>query len=385
MKRHDLAVIPGDGIGPEVTTEALKVMEAAATRFNFSLRTTEYSLGAERYLATGETLPDDTVKALRGHAAILFGAIGDPRVPPGILERGFLLALRTQLRHAVNLRPVRLYPGVDTPISGLTPDRCDIAIVRENTEGLYAGAGNTVRVGTRDVVATELSVNTSQAITDLVRYGFELARHRRRKLTLCHKKNVLTHAGGLWQGVVDEVAADYPDVDNDYVHVDAMCQYLPISPERFDVIVTDNLFGDIISDLGATLQGGLGTACSANINIDGSAPSMFEPVHGSAPDIAGSGAANPAAAILSGAMCLSALGEVEAAVACEAVVASVLAELPRRGEAQPGTAEIGDRMAAALSDSIREWSTSLGGRPTSIMSAMRSAAACALVGDRPKL
>lgn len=370
MTSHDLAVIPGDGIGPEVTAEAMKVLRAAETRFGFMLETTEYPHGAEHYLATGEILPDEVVERLRGHAAILFGAIGDPRVPVGVLERGFLLDLRAALRHAVNLRPVRLYAGVSTPISGLTPERCDFAIVRENSEGPYVAAGGTVHSGTPQAVATEASINTAQAITRLVRYGFQLAERRRRKVTLCHKTNVLRHAGALWQDIVDEVSAGFPDVQTDYVNVDAMCQHMPVSPERFDVVVTDNLFGDIISDLGATLQGGLGTACSANINLDGSAPSMFEPVHGSAPDIAGQGLANPAAAILSAAMCLSTLGEEKAALACEAAVASVLASLPPGGSGV-STAEIGDRVAAVVASGDDDLAVGT----TSIMSAMRAAAA----------
>ena len=354
MTTHSIAVISGDGIGPDVITEALKVMHAAAARFGFKIETTDYPLGAEHYLTTGEILPDQAVDQLRGHRAIMFGAIGDPRVPPGILERGFLLALRARLRHAVNLRPVRLYPGVASPIAGLTPERCDFAIVRENTEGLYVGAGGTVHWGTSDAVATETSINSARVITELVRYGFRLAQRRRQRLTLCHKKNVLVHAGGLWQDVVHAVAAEFPDVETGYVHVDALCQYLPISPERFDVIVTDNLFGDIVSDLAATLQGGLGTACSGNVNIDGTAPSMFEPVHGSAPDIAGRGLADPSAAVLSGALCLASIGEEQAAVAIEAAVATVLAETST-ATARPGTAELGDRITDVLTTESATW------------------------------
>nr|WP_255375654.1 3-isopropylmalate dehydrogenase [Saccharomonospora sp. CUA-673] len=328
MRSYRLAVIGGDGIGPDVTSAALAGVRAVAGRFGFEVETTDFDLGAERYLRTGEVLDDEALTALRKHDAILLGAVGDPRVAPGVLERGLIVALRIAFVQSVNLRPVRLYPGVTSPVSGVTADNCDLVIVRENTEGLYAGGGGLSHPGTPNAVALQNSVTTAAATTEAVEFAFRLAAARRGRLTLCHKTNILTHAGGLWQDVVDEVGARYPEVEHDYVHADAMCLHLPMDPGRFDVVVTDNLFGDIISDLGATVQGGLGLAASANHNPHGSAPSMYEPVHGSAPDIAGTGQANPAAAALSAAMCLAGLGERDAALALESAAASVLAELP---------------------------------------------------------
>ncbi|MFC5947798.1 3-isopropylmalate dehydrogenase [Pseudonocardia lutea] len=347
MRVHSLAVVGGDGIGPDVVAAALDGVRAAERRFGFSVSTTEYELGAERYLETGVVLDEETIARLRRHDAILLGAVGDPRVTPGILEHGLVVALRVAFRQSVNIRPVRLYPGVQSPVTGVRPENCDIVIIRENTEGPYTGGGTTMHAGTAEAVATQNSVTTAAATTEAAEFAFRLAAARRGRLTLCHKKNVLTHAGRLWNDIVQEVGVRHPSVAHDYVHADAMCQHLLLDPGRFDVIVTDNLFGDIISDLGAVLQGGLGVAASANHNPSGSAPSMFEPVHGSAPDIAGRGWANPAAAVLSAAMCLSTLGESEAALALEAAVASVLAELPTL--AGPGmgvsTAEIGRRIA----------------------------------------
>ena len=264
---------------------------------------------------------------------------------------------------------MRLYPGVPTPIKDLSPDRCDFVVVRENTEGLYVGEGSTVHKGTKNAVALQESVNTARAIADVVDYSFRLAKNRRKKLTLCHKKNVLVHAGELWQAVVDEHSSKYPDVEVDYVHVDAMCLHMPMTPERFDVIVTDNLFGDIISDLGATIQGGLGVAASANLNLDGHAPSMFEPVHGSAPDIAGRGLANPAAAVLSAALCLAALGQGEAALSLERAAASVLAELPEL--AGPGMGANTDVLGDQIVEPIAQGNDSDDGtQGLSIMTAM---------------
>lgn len=367
MTTHDLAIIHGDGIGPEVNSQAVKALEAAAERFGFTLQITEYDLGAQHYIDTGILIDAEIIERLRGHDAIVFGAMGDPRVTPGILERGLILRMRRELRQQVNLRPVRLYPGVPTPIRDLTPERCDFVVVRENTEGMYVGGGSTVHEGTNNAVALQESVNTAQAIADVVDYSFRLAQHRRGKLTLCHKKNVLVHAGELWQSIVDEHSAKYPDVEADYVHADAMCQHMPMSPEKFDVIVTDNLFGDIISDLGATIQGGLGVAASANLNLDGKAPSMFEPVHGSAPDIAGRGWANPAAAVLSAAMCLASLGQGKAALAVENAAASVLGELPALAGAGMGasTEELGDRIVERITAD-----TPVGVDGSSIMTAM---------------
>ncbi|AXB41361.1 3-isopropylmalate dehydrogenase [Amycolatopsis albispora] len=352
MRTHHLAVIGGDGIGPDVTTAALAGVRAAADRYGFAVETTDFDLGAEAYLRTGVVVDEETTARLREHDAILLGAVGDPRVTPGVLERGLIVALRVAFRQSVNIRPVRLYPGLTSPVTGVDADNCDLVIIRENTEGLYTGGGGLAHAGTPGAVAIQNSVTTVPATTEAVDFAFRLAAARRKRLTLCHKKNVLVHAGQLWQDIVDEVAVRYPDVEHDYVHADAMCQHLPLNPGRFDVVVTDNLFGDIISDLGATVQGGLGLAASANYNPAGSAPSMYEPVHGSAPDIAGKGWANPAAAALSAALCLAGLGERDAALVLEAATASVLAELPAFAGPEMGadTAEIGARIAERVTD-----------------------------------
>lgn len=350
MASHRLAVIGGDGVGPEVTAQALKAVEVAAARFGFSVAFEHYDLGGRRYLDTGEVLPDSVLEELAGHDAILLGAVGTPEVPPGVLERGLLLRLRFDFDLYVNLRPVKLYAGVPTPIAGLVPERCDLVVVRENTEGLYAGAGGVLRRGTPEEVATQESFNTRYGVERVVRYALERAAGRRQHLTLCHKTNVLAFAGDLWLRTVDEVAADFPAVNVDYVHVDAMCLYLVTQPERFDVVVTDNLFGDIVTDLGAAVQGGMGLAASGNLNPQRTAPSMFEPVHGSAPDIAGRGWANPVAAVLSAAMCLHHLGEADAAGALESAAAGVLPSLHTMGGPDMGatTEEIGDRIAALV-------------------------------------
>lgn len=350
MRSHTLAVLPGDGVGPEVTEAALTVLDAAQERFGFSTARTEVPLGAEHYLRTGELLTEEMVAELRTHDAILFGAIGSPDVTPGVLERGIILALRGAMRQAINLRPVRLYPGVPTPIAGLTPERCDLVIVRENTEGAYVAQGSTVHRGTTSRVAVQESINTWFAVERAVDFAYRLAAQRRGRLTLCHKTNVLVEAGALWVDVMKTVGERYPDVETDYVHVDAMCMHLPVSPERFDVVVTDNLFGDIVTDLGAVLQGGLGVAASGNLHLDGQAPSMFEPIHGSAPDIAGRGWANPAGACLSLALMLGHLGEGEAAAAVESATAGVLAGMPAlAGEGMgASTRELGERIAASV-------------------------------------
>ena len=352
MPQHTyrIATIPGDGVGIEVTAEAVKALEAAAARFGFGVELTEYGLGGARYLRTGEVLPDSVEEELAGHDAILLGAVGTPEVLPGVLERGLLLKLRFDFDLYVNLRPVRLYPGAPTPVAGLTPDRCDLTVVRENTEGLYAGIGGIFKHGTADEVATQESVNTRKGVERVLRYAFDLAERRRRKLTVCHKTNVLTFAGDLWWRTAQELAAEHPQVELDYVHVDAACLYLVQSPERFDVIATDNLFGDIVTDLGAAVQGGLGLAASGNIDPERRRPSMFEPVHGSAPDIAGRGWANPVAAVLSAAMCLEHLGEADAGEAVEQAAASVLPELGAMGGPDMGrsTAEIGDAIAGRI-------------------------------------
>ena len=351
-RKHRLAVIPGDGIGVEVIAEALKVLKAAAARFGFDLEQTKYDLGGERYLATGEVLPASVQEELAGHDAILLGAVGTPDVPPGVLERGLLLKLRFDFDQYVNLRPVKLYPGVPTPIAGLTPERCDLIVVRENTEGLYAGVGGLFRPGTPHEIAIQESINTRHGVERVLRYGYELAQTRRRHLTVCHKTNVLNFAGEMWWRIAQEVNSDYPDVNIQYVHADAACLYLVDSPERFDVIVTDNLFGDIITDLGAAVQGGLGLAASGNLNPEGIHPSMFEPVHGSAPDIAGRGWANPVAAVLSAALCLVQLGEGEAATSLEQAAATVLTELKAMAGPDMGmsTSQIGDRIVELIEE-----------------------------------
>ena len=350
VRTHRLATIGGDGIGPEVTAQALKAVRAAGDRFGFDVDVTPYDLGGERYVRTGEVLPPAVLEELRGVDAILLGAVGTPSVPPGVLERGLLLALRFAFDLYVNLRPVKLLPGVTSPVAGLTPERCDLVVVRENTEGLYAGAGGVLYRGTAAEVATQESLNTRRGVERVVRHAFARAERRRGHLTLCHKTNVLTFAGDLWQRTVDEVAGDFPDVEVAYVHVDAACLYLVTSPERFDVVVTDNLFGDILTDLGAAVQGGLGLAASGNLDPTRAAPSMFEPVHGSAPDIAGTGTANPVAAVLSAAMCLEHLGEADAARALEDAVGAVLPALEGhelQGVQGAGTTTdaIGDRIA----------------------------------------
>jgi 3-isopropylmalate dehydrogenase len=313
---------------------------------------TSYDLGAARWHRTGETLPDSVLEELRGHDAILLGAVGDPTVPSGILERGLLLKLRFAFEHAVNLRPVKLYPGVATPLGGVTPGDIDMIVVREGTEGPYVGVGGSMRTGTPHEVATEESINTRYGVERVVRDAFARAASRPRKhLTLVHKTNVLVHAGSLWQRTVERVHPDFPDVTVDYSHVDAACLYFVSQPQRFDVIVTDNLFGDIVTDLGAAIAGGIGLAASGNLNVDGTAPSMFEPVHGSAPDIAGQGIADPTAAVLSVALMLDHLGEHEAARRIEA---SVAFDLATRDHSSPGaTYAIGDRLAALVSSNTR--------------------------------
>ena len=352
MAEHRLAVIAGDGIGPEVVAEGLKVLDAVAAHEGFTTVREDLDLGGRRYLATGEVLSDATLEHLRTFDAILLGAVGTPEVPPGVLERGLLLRIRFAFDQYVNLRPVKLYAGVDSPVAGLAPDRCDMVIVRENTESVYAGAGGTLYPGTPQEVATQESVNTRHGVERVVRYAFDLARRRRKHLTLVHKTNVLVHAGGLWQRTVDEVGEEYPDVERAYVHVDAACLYLVTQPERFDVVVTENLFGDIITDLGAAVQGGLGLAASGNLDPERRAPSMFEPVHGSAPDITGTGRADPVATVMSVGMLLDALGEAAAAARVDRAVGRLLAE--RQGRVPDGsgvtTASVGDRLVALLED-----------------------------------
>jgi 3-isopropylmalate dehydrogenase len=338
-----LAVIGGDGIGPEVVTEALKVLRAATP--GIALDETTYDLGAKRWHETGEVLPDSVLAELRGHDAILLGAVGDPSVPSGELERGLLLRLRFELDHYVNLRPVRLYPGVTSPLADVRPESVDMVVVREGTEGPYTGAGGVMRPGTPYEIATQESINTAHGVDRVVRYAFGLAAQRpRRQLTLVHKTNVLTHAGGLWQRIVQQAAADFPGVSVDYCHVDAASMFFVTHPDRFDVIVTDNLFGDILTDLGAAVAGGIGLAASGNINPERSAPSMFEPVHGSAPDIAGRHKADPTAAILSAALLCQHLGHAREAARIEQAVAEDLLE--RQGAWVPrSTEQAGDDIA----------------------------------------
>src|SRR4051794_11130690 len=291
-----LAVIPGDGIGIEVVTEGLKGLDAAVGA-EFKVETTTYDLGAARWHRTGETLPDVVLDELRGHDAILLGAVGDPTVPSGVLERGLLLKLRFAFEHAVNLRPVKLYPGVATPLDGVRPEDVDMVVVREGTEGPYAGIGGSLRGGGPHEVAVEESINTRFGVERVVRDAFGRAQSRpRRRLTLVHKTNVLTHAGSLWARTFARVAEEFPDVSTDYLHVDAATIFMVSDPGRFDVVVTDNLFGDILTDLAAAVTGGIGLAASGNLDVSGAHPSMFEPVHGSAPDIAGQGVADPTAA-----------------------------------------------------------------------------------------
>ena len=334
-----LAVIPGDGIGPEVIGEALEVLDAVLP----GVDTTTYDLGARRFHATGEVLPEGVLDELRTHDAILLGAIGDPSVPSGVLERGLLLKTRFALDHHVNLRPSRLYDGVRSPLAG--NPAIDFVVVREGTEGPYTGTGGAIRAGTPHEVATEVSLNTAFGVNRVVRYAFALAAKRRKNLTLVHKTNVLTFAGSLWSRVVTEVGLEYPDVDVAYQHIDAATIYMVTDPGRFDVIVTDNLFGDIITDLAAAVSGGIGLAASGNIDATGTNPSMFEPVHGSAPDIAGQGIADPTAAVMSVALLLNHIGEEAAATRVDAAVADHLAT---RGEATLSTREVGERIRARL-------------------------------------
>jgi 3-isopropylmalate dehydrogenase len=346
---YRLAVIAGDGIGPEVVAEGLKVLDAVAGRHDVTFVRTDYDLGAARWHRTGETLPDSVLEEVRGHDAILLGAVGDPSVPSGVLERGLLLRLRFELDHHVNLRPVRLYPGVPTPLAGKTPDDIDMVVVREGTEGPYAGSGGFLRKGTPHEVATEESLNTAFGVERVVRDAFTRAMRRpRRQLTLVHKNNVLTHAGDLWTRTFAQVAGDFPEVTTDYLHVDAASMFFVTSPERFDVVVTDNLFGDIITDIGAAIAGGIGRAASGNLDVSGTNPSMFEPVHGSAPDIAGQQKADPTATVLSVAMLLDHLGLDKAAAAVEQAVSD---DLAARGDGVRSTAQIGDDLAAAVAAS----------------------------------
>ena len=345
-----IAVVPGDGIGPEVVAEALKVLDAAVGSGTFDY--VHYDLGADRWLRTGEVLPDSVLAELDGADAIVLGAVGaapgSRTVPSGLLERGLLLKLRFAFDHYVNLRPSRLYPGVPTPLSEAVTARgpIDFTVVREGTEGLYCGVGGSTRAGTPQEIATEVSVNTAYGVERVVRDAYERAGRRRNRLTLVHKHNVLVNAGGLWNRIVGEVGAQYPQVKTDYLHVDAATIALVQDPQRFDVIVTDNLFGDILTDLAGAITGGIGLAASANLNPSGAHPSMFEPVHGSAPDIAGQGVADPTAAIASMALLLDSLGRRSDAARIDAAVE---ADVAGRSDARRSTAQVGDAIAGRLS------------------------------------
>lgn len=341
-----LAVIPGDGIGTEVVLEGLKVLDAVAAKHNLNFIPTEYDLGAKLYNRTGETLPDSILAEIREQDVILLGAVGDPTVPPGVLERGLLLKMRFELDHHVNLRPVRLFPGVASPLAGKGPEHINFVVCREGTEGPYAGAGGGLRKGTAQEVAVEESINTAFGVERIVRDAFARAERRNKKVTLVHKTNVLVHAGQLWDRIFKAVAAEHPNVAIDYLHVDAASMFFLTHPERFDVVVTDNLFGDIITDIGAAIAGGIGLAASGNLDVTRTNPSMFEPVHGSAPDIAGQGKADPTATVMSVVMMLDHLGESDAAAEVEAAVAQ---DLATRGTTVRSTSQIGDAIASRVS------------------------------------
>ncbi len=342
---YNIAVIGGDGTGPEVIAEGLKVLQAASAKFDFKLALTNFDFGGERYLRTGETLPEGSIEELKKFDAIYLGAIGHPDVKPGILEKGILLRLRFELDQYVNLRPVKLYPGVECPLRDKKPEHIDFVVVRENTEGLYAGAGGVLKKGTPDEVAVQESINTRKGVERCIRFAFEYCRKRKKmnKLTLCGKTNVLTFAFDLWERTFYEVAKEYPDIKPDYAHVDAITMWFVKNPEWFDVIVTDNMFGDIITDLGAMIQGGMGIAAGGNINPQG--VSMFEPIGGSAPKYKGKNMINPLAAVCAGGMMLEHLGEEKAGKAVEEAVMKVTAKhLKSLAAGQMGitTTEAGD-------------------------------------------
>jgi 3-isopropylmalate dehydrogenase len=350
-KSYRVAVVPGDGTGPEVIAEGLKVLKAASAKYGFKLDLSHYDLGGERYKRTGEVLSDETVEELRKFDAIYLGAIGHPDVKAGILEKGILLKLRFSLDQYINLRPVKLYAGVDTPLKDKKPDDIDFVVVRENSEGLYAGAGGFLKKGTADEIATQESINTRKGVERCVRFAFEYCRKRNkaRKLTLCGKTNVLTYAFDLWERTFYEVAKEYPDIKTEYAHVDATCMWMVKNPEWFDVIVTDNMFGDIITDLGAMIQGGMGIAAGGNINPQG--VSMFEPIGGSAPKYTGMNVVNPLAAIMAGQMMLEILGEDNAAAAVEKAVMKVVAEKIKNlsaGQMGYSTSEVGSLVAGLI-------------------------------------
>ena len=343
-KNFNLAVIAGDGIGPEVVAEGLNVLDAVSANYGVTFSKTSYDLGASYWHRTGEVLPQSVMDELAKSDVILLGAVGDPTVPSGILERGLLLKLRFAFDHYVNLRPARLYPGVTSPLSGV--ETLDFLVVREGTEGPYVGAGGNLAEGTDAEIATEESLNTRRGAERVIRDAFARAMKRdRKKVTMVHKNNVLTHAGGLWTRTFEEVAKEFPEITTDYLHVDAASMFFVTNPGRFDVVVTDNLFGDILTDIAAAICGGIGLAASGNINPTGKFPSMFEPVHGSAPDIAGKALADPTATVMSVAMMLNHLGLIDAAADVERVVAQ---DLLTRGTTERSTSEIGSALATAL-------------------------------------
>ena len=349
---YNIAVIAGDGTGPEVMREGRKVLDTVASKFDFSLNCVDYDLGGERYLRTGEILPDSVIKELRTFDGIYLGAIGHPDVTPGTLEKGILLRLRFELDQYVNLRPVKLYPNVETPIKNKGPEDIDFVVVRENTEGFYVGSGGFFKKGTPDEIAIQESINTRKGIERLLRYAFDTAREKgkRKKLTLCGKTNVLTYAWDLWMRTFQEISKEYPDVQTDYAHVDAICMWFVKNPEWFDVIATDNMFGDIITDLGAMIQGGMGIAAGGNINPEG--VSMFEPIGGSAPKYTGKNMINPLAGILAGALMIETLGEKAAAKSIEEAVVKTLTKNIKSLEAGKmgySTSEIGDLVAEYIS------------------------------------
>ena len=353
MKTYKIAVLPGDGTGPEVVREGLKVLEAAAAVTGFKYETNTYDWGGDRYLATGEVLPENAADELRKYDAVFLGAIGHPDVKPGILEKGILLKLRFELDQYINLRPVKLYPGVETPLKDKGPADIDYVVVRENTEGLYVGAGGTLKKGTPDEVAIQESINTRKGVERCIRYAFEYTRKRNKgmKLTLCGKTNVLTFAWDLWERAFYEVAKEYPDVKPDYAHVDATTMWMVKNPEWFDVIVTDNMFGDIITDLGAMTQGGMGVAAGGNINPEG--VSMFEPIGGSAPKYTGMNIINPLAAIGALGMLLDTVGETKAASLIDQAIAKATGEKMKSmsaGKMGYSTSEVGDLVAQIVTD-----------------------------------
>ncbi len=346
-RTYQIGVIPGDGTGPEVVAEGIKVLKAVSQRLGFSFQFQDYPFGGEYYLKTGETLPDEALSELEGLDAIYLGAIGHPEVKPGILEKGILLKLRFSLDLYINLRPVKLYPGIQCPLKNKGPEHIDFVVIRENTEGLYAGAGGFLKKGSPEEVAIQESINTRKGVERCIRYAFQFTRQRAKakKLTLCGKTNVLTYAFDLWERVFHAVGQEYPDIQTDYGHVDAICMWMVKNPEWFDVIVTDNMFGDIITDLGAIIQGGMGIAAGGNINPEGTA--MFEPIGGSAPKYTGKNMINPLAAIMAAQMMLLHLGEKDAALLVESAVVKTIQQHMKSmdaGKMGIGTKEVGDKV-----------------------------------------